>query len=175
MKNIALVGFMGTGKTVISKKIARASGLEYISTDEKIVQKEGRPVNDIFEKNGESYFRDIERKVIREVSEMDNVAIDLGGGAVINPENVRDIKKKSVLVCLWATPEDIYKRTKRASPADRRSARPLLNVKEPLKKIEELLRKRKPYYEAADYHVNTSELSADEAVEAILKFVREYD
>jgi len=167
MRNIVLIGFMGTGKTAIAKKIAEAAGLEYLSTDGLIIEKEGMPINDIFEKKGEPYFRTLEKNIVYKISELDNVVIDAGGGIALDLENIRNLRKKGVIVCLWADPKDIYERTKFYMH------RPLLNVKNPLKKIKELLEARKPYYERADYHINTSSVSVDEAVEAIIKYARE--
>ena len=166
MRNIVLLGFMGTGKTVIAKKLAEKTGMQYVSTDELIVEKEGMNINDIFMKKGEPYFRDVEKKAVYDVSRLDNVVLDAGGGIVTDLENIRNLRKKGVLVCLWADPKDIYKRTKYYAH------RPLLNVRDPLKKIKELLEKRKSYYDMADYHVNTSSVGIDEATESILKFAR---
>jgi shikimate kinase len=95
---------------------------------------------------------------------MDNVVIDAGGGVVINAKNVANLKKKGSLVCLWAEPKDILERTKKYSH------RPLLKVENPLDKITELMNKRKPYYERADYHLNTSAMDVDEAISAVIKF-----
>ncbi len=167
MRNIVLLGFMGTGKTAIAKKLAEKTGMQYVSTDELIVEKEGMPINDIFSEYGEPYFRDVEKKVVYDIFGLDNVVIDAGGGIVMDLENIRNLRKKGVLVCLWADPKDIYKRTKYYAH------RPLLNAGDPLKKIKELLEKRKSYYEVADYHVNTSSVGIDEAVESILKFVKQ--
>lgn len=167
MRNIVLLGFMGTGKTVIAKKLAEKTGMQYVSTDKSIVEKELMSINDIFTKKGEPYFRDVEKKVVYDVCGLDNVVLDTGGGIVMDLENIRNLRKKGVLVCLWADPLDIYKRTKYYEH------RPLLNVQLPLEKIKELLEKRKSYYDMADYHVNTSSVSMDEATESILKFVRQ--
>ncbi|MCK4463342.1 MAG: shikimate kinase, partial [Candidatus Omnitrophica bacterium] len=112
MRNIVLLGFMGTGKTVIAKKLAEKTGMQYVSTDELIVEKEGMSINDIFTKKGEPYFRDVEKKVVYDISGLDNVVLDAGGGIVMDLENIRNLRKKGLLVCLWADPKDIYKRTK---------------------------------------------------------------
>ncbi len=156
MRNIVLVGFMGTGKTEVAKLLAGRLGMTYVSTDEIIEKKEKRPINEIFNKKGENYFRKIEKEAIKEASGAQNSVIDAGGGAVMDPENVKDLKANGIMVCLWADPEVILERTKRFSH------RPLLNVENPLDKIKDLLDKRKPYYERADEHVNTSGLSPDE-------------
>ena len=169
MKNIVLIGFMGTGKTAVAKGVARVSGFAYISTDDLIEKKEGKLINEIFSSKGEPYFRQVEKDIVREVSAMDDIVIDAGGGVVLDPENVKNLKNKGVLVCLWAEPKDIFERTKR------HTHRPLLNVKDPLRKITELLDKRRPYYERADYHINTSSVSIADTVDSILKFAGRKD
>ena len=158
---------MGTGKTTIAKKISQISGMQYISTDNLIEKKEGTSIGEIFSKKGEPYFREVEKKTVAEVSDMDEVVIDAGGGIILKSENIENLRRKSALICLWAEPKDILERTKRYTH------RPLLNVDDPLKAIKELLDKRRPYYEGADYHVNTSSVGIEEAVNAILKFVRD--
>jgi len=166
MRNIVLLGFMGTGKTVISKKISEETGMQYVSTDEMITKTEGIPINEIFTTKGETYFREIEKNVVRNVSLLDNVVIDAGGGVVKDLENIKNLRMKAVLISLWAKPEDIYRRTR---PYNHR---PLINVSDPQKKIKELLEKRKPLYDMADYHVNTSSVNINEAVQSIIKFAK---
>ena len=157
---------MGTGKTTIAKRLAGKAGMKYISTDELIEKKEGMAISEIFAKKGEPYFRAVERAVVLSASSEDNVIIDAGGGAVVDPDNVSNMKKNGILVSLWAEPEVIYERTKQFNH------RPLLNVDDPLRQISELLAKRKPYYERADYHLNTGQMSIDEAVDAVIEYFR---
>ncbi|NQT23050.1 MAG: shikimate kinase [Candidatus Omnitrophica bacterium] len=166
MRNIVLLGYMGTGKSAISKKICEKTGMRYVSTDGMIVEKEGMSINEIFEKKKEPYFRQVEKDIVRDVSELENVVVDAGGGVVLDKENINNLRKKSLLITLWAEPGDIHKRTKS------RGHRPLLNVENPQKKIKEMIEKRKPYYEVADYHVNTSSVGVEEAAESIIKFAR---
>ena len=92
---------------------------------------------------------------------MQGVVIDAGGGVVIDPENVENLKKKGILICLWADPDIILERTKKYTH------RPLLDVDDPITKINELLAFRKPFYERADCHINTSNMSAEEVVKEI--------
>jgi len=161
MRNIALVGFMGTGKTAVSRALARKLGMKYVSTDDLIEKKEKTSISEIFAEKGEAYFRKAEKNVIKEASLMKGVVIDAGGGAVINPKNVENLKKHAILVCLWAEPEAILERTKKYTH------RPLLSVGDPLAKIKELLDRRKPFYERADYHVHTSQMTIDRVVNEI--------
>ena len=161
MSNIVLVGFMGTGKTAVAKLLAQKTGMVYVSTDDLIEGKEKTTISNIFSEKGEEYFREIEKEVILQVSEADNQVIDAGGGVVINSDNMAELRRKGVIVCLWASVKIIYERTKK------HSHRPLLNVEDPVSKIEELLDKRRQFYEKADYHIETSNLSLEETVEAV--------
>ncbi|MCM8765441.1 MAG: shikimate kinase [Candidatus Omnitrophica bacterium] len=166
MKNIILVGFMGTGKTVVAQELARRLKREYVSLDELIEEREKRPITKIFAESGENYFRDVESQVVKEISDRENLVIDAGGGVVIREENVKNLKKNGVLICLKASPEVIFKRTKNYTH------RPLLNVTQPLERIKELLKIREPYYACADYFIDTSEVSISEVVEKILEIVK---
>lgn len=147
---------MGTGKTSVAKILSARLGMKYVSTDDMIEKKEGISIREIFLEKGESYFREIEKDVIKAVSLEENAVIDAGGGVVIDADNVKNLKKSGIVICLWAEPEIILQRTKRYAE------RPLLNVADPLGKIKELLEYRKPFYERADYHINTSGMSAEE-------------
>lgn len=167
MRNIVIVGFMGTGKTIIAKLLSQKHNVKYVSTDDFIEKKEKMPITEIFSKKGERHFRNIEKTVVADVSQMDDVVIDAGGGVVIDGENIKNLKKKGFIVCLWAEPGDILSRTKKYT------TRPLLNVDDPLKKIKELLDFRKPFYERADYHINTSKLSTEEVMETIERIIKD--
>lgn len=165
MKNIVLVGFMGTGKSVVGKRLAKELKIKFISTDDIIEEREGRPISEIFAASGEPYFRKVEKGVVREVSEMDNVVIATGGGVVLDEENIVNLKKKGILICLTASPELIYERTKKYK------TRPLLDVDDPVFKIKELLKVRAPYYAKADYQIDTSNKTVEEVVAKIIEFV----
>jgi shikimate kinase len=161
MKNIVLVGFMGTGKTAVGRLLSTALGMEYISTDDLIEEKAGKKIAQIFTDEGEPVFRVMEHDISKELGDRDGLIIDTGGGLVLNSLNTFELRKNGCLVCLWASPEVIYDRVKK------HSHRPLLNVPNPLKEITALLDIRKPFYEASDYFVNTDNMSLEEVVEAI--------
>ena len=167
MKNIVIVGFMGTGKTVIAHRLAEGMKRSYVSTDDLIEKKENRSIRAIFREEGEPYFRGVEKEVIKEVAAKDDQVIDAGGGVVLDSENVDTLKKTGIMVCLWAEPKTIYERTREYGH------RPLLNVEDPEKKIKELLDYRRPFYEKADHHIDTTELNVDEIVSRIRKIVDE--
>jgi len=166
MKNIVLVGFMGGGKTSVGKSIRDTLKMRLVNTDDLIEKKEGMSIAGIFAKKGESYFRKLEREIVKEISKSENSIIDTGGGVVINEDNVKDLKKNGLIFCLNATPEEILRRTKRYVH------RPLLNVDDPLTEIKELLNKRKEYYKRADYQIDTNGKSIEEVAKEIIEIYK---
>jgi len=166
VKNIVIVGFMGTGKTEVSKVLADVLNMRLVNTDDLIEKKEGMAINEIFLKKGESHFRKVESEVVKEVSQMKDAVIDAGGGVVMNEENVRDLQANGMLFCLNATPYDILERTSKYAH------RPLLKVGDPLGKIKEILAKRKEYYERADFQVDTSRKAVKSVADAIIQIYR---
>lgn len=163
--NIVLTGFMGTGKSGIGKRLAKKLGMSYLDTDELIEEREKDSISAIFKKKGEEYFRRLETEVVKEVALLDNFVISTGGGVVLREGNIRLLKQNAFIVCLFASPEVILKRTKGDDN------RPLLGVNNQKKRIEELLALRKPYYEKADFSVDTSALNSEGVVEEIIEFL----
>jgi shikimate kinase len=167
MGNIVLTGFMGSGKTVVAKQLARLLGMKVIDVDSEIERSRKMTINEIFKQFGEPKFREVETETIKQISENNNVIISTGGGAVLKHENMDVMRKKGVIVCLSASPETILERTK--SSRDR----PLLLVENPLERIKELLEYRRPFYEKADIMVDTESKTplqiAEEIVEKIKK------
>ena len=163
MKNIVLVGFMGTGKTTIATALANRLKMRYVSTDDMIEKYEKRTINEIFTDSGEEYFRDVESGVVKEASGMENVVIDAGGGAVLREKNMANFKSNGIVICLTADEETVMSRTKKYKH------RPLLNVEDPKRKIRELLKKREPFYAKADHCIDTGKLTVKQVVEEIVK------
>ncbi len=164
-KNIVLIGFMGTGKSVVAKQLEAMTSRRLVSTDELIEQKEGKPISEIFEDLGEDYFRRIEKGVVQEISQRESLIIDCGGGTVLDKENVANLKKNGIIFCLTALPDVIYQRVKD------KTHRPLLNVEDPKAKIKELLAVREPYYAQADYTIDTSHGIVEIVAQEILNFL----
>ena len=162
MRNIVLVGFMGTGKSAAGKLLAKKLNMDFVESDEMIEIREKMPIKDIFEKKGELYFRLAEKEVVKEASLRKNIVISAGGGAIVDEDNLKNLKNSGIIICLKASPETILKRTKDLK------TRPLLNVPDPKKKIGELLKKREPYYNKADFSVDTDKLSIEQVAERIL-------
>lgn len=147
--NLALIGFMGTGKTSVGRVLAETLGFEFLDTDELIQSRTGRTIADIFNKEGEPAFRTLERDVVKELSTREKTVISTGGGLPTNPENLATLKSFALVVCLWASPEKIWERVRH------QSHRPLLHDADPQKKIRELLAAREPFYKQADVLINT--------------------
>lgn len=170
MRNIVLVGFMGTGKTTIATALTNKLKMRYVSTDDMIEKREKRTINEIFTKEGEEYFRDVESSVIRDVSDMENVVIDAGGGAVIREKNIENLKTRGIVICLTADDETIIRRTQKYRH------RPLLNVEDPKRKIKELLAKRAGLYAKADHTIDTGKYTINQVVDRIIEIIgRDYD
>lgn len=163
MKNIVLIGFMGSGKTEVGKRLADRLGYTFVDTDGIIEKKTGKSIADIFSEYGEDYFRKLESGVAGELSSTRGHVISTGGGIVINRENILNLKKGGLIVWLKASPETIYKRVKSESH------RPLLDVEDPLDEIKRLLGLRESLYAEADISVDTDGLDAGKIVDIIIE------
>jgi shikimate kinase len=169
--NIALIGFMGTGKTVVGKMLAKKLGKEFIELDTLVEKKVGKSIPEIFNQDGETVFRELEIETIKEIADRENAVIACGGGIVLNKINVDRLREKSVTVCLTASPEVILKRT-----SGNKNDRPLLAVSDRARQIEELLEFRQPFYErSADITLDTSRLGVGKVIERIIEKLKEYD
>ena len=122
--NLILTGFSGAGKSEVGRLIARAAGLDFIDTDEEIVREAGKPIADIFEQDGESHFRRLERQAVARACSASYKVISTGGGAIVDPDNYRAMAASGVVVCLDATPETIHGRLELAALRRRHRRRP---------------------------------------------------
>ncbi len=169
--NIALIGFMGTGKTVVGMALAKRLRRPLVEVDLVIERIAGSPIPDIFLYDGEIYFRELEIEAIKMVSGGEKQVIACGGGAVLNTINIDRLRETSVIINLAASLETILKRTAAAE-----GSRPLLNVENPAERIERLMKFRKPFYErAADFTINTSNLSIDTVIDKIIGRLKKYE
>lgn len=169
MKNIVLFGFMGTGKSAVGKKLAEDLGMKFVEMDAVIEKQEEMTINDIFAKKGEWYFRSLEKNLVKDLGGQKGLVISTGGGVVLNADNIKDFEKDSFLVCLNASPEEIYNRIKNEEH------RPLLKVDDPLKKIKELLDYRMPYYNKIKIQIDTVGMRVEEVVSKIKGMLNEND
>lgn len=163
MKNIVLTGFMGAGKTEVGRELSRILGWRIIDVDDEIVKSRNMTINEIFAKFGEPAFRDVETEMIQKAAQKRNVIISTGGGAVLRQENMDILRARGMIICLWASPETILKRT------SHNRERPLLQAEDPLQRIKELLEFRKPFYEKADIMIDTEGKSPFLIAEEILE------
>ena len=169
MKNkkiIAIVGLMGVGKTTIGAKLAEKTKYYFIDCDCEIEDRERKTIKEIFAQNGEKYFRQVEKKVIREIVERDeNIVLSLGGGAFIDSDTRQILKEKSYTIWLFAKIDTILHRI------GNKTTRPLLNQKYKRETLEELAAKRYPIYAEADFKFDTSDENHEALIAKILKSI----
>lgn len=161
--NIFLIGFMGSGKSTIGRFLQKELNMELVEMDARIVEEQGMSINDIFAEKGEDYFRDLESRLVLDLNSEGNTIVSCGGGVVIRPENVENMKKNGKIVFLSATPDTIYERVKNSTE------RPILNGHMNVEYIAGLMEKRRALYEnAADIRVETDGKTKDEICKEII-------
>ena len=160
--NLALIGFMGAGKTSVGRFAAEQLHFDYLDTDDLIVSRTGRSIAEIFKTDGEPAFRALECQTVAELTNRTKTVIATGGGLPVNPANLASLKTHALVVCLWASPEKIWERVKN------QTHRPLLHDPDPQKKIRELLAAREQFYKQADVLVNTDIRSAREVAQQVV-------
>ena len=167
-KNIILTGFMGTGKSSVGKEISIIRNMGFIDTDDEI-QKQYGPINDIFERHGEQYFRKCENEVVLNLAQFSGIVIATGGGLVLNPKNVEALQKSGIFFCLTAPPNEIFKRL---TAKEETKIRPLLNTPDPLTTITEMLKSRRNIYDTF-IQIDTVEKTPEDIAKEIDHFVKE--
>jgi shikimate kinase len=167
--NIALSGFMGTGKTAVGRILAKKLNLEFVETDTIIEEKTGQSIPQIFTASGETGFRELEIEVTKEIAKKQHTVIACGGGLVLNRINIDRLRQDAVIVNLTASPTVTLKRI-----TNQVGQRPLLDVTDPLSTIRDMIKFRKPFYEhASDMNINTSRLTPEAVAEEIIRRIKE--
>lgn len=169
MRNVILIGFMGTGKSSTGKMLAQRLGCAFIDMDAKIEEEAGMTIPEIFAKFGEEHFRRQEHELALRLSKRRNAVISTGGGTVKNPANVEALKKSGVMICLKADVDTVLERTQS------RGTRPVLDKEDKgdrRQAVEKLLAQREEFYKQADFFVDTSELSPLQVVEIIVRTLK---
>jgi shikimate kinase len=167
--NIALIGFMGVGKSAVGRVLAERLSREFVEMDSLIEEMAGKSIPEIFEQDGEIAFREMEIEVTRKVAQKSGQIIACGGGMVLNKINTDRLRETSRMVYLKASPRKILART----TADT-NERPLLDVPDPAQRIRELLDFRKPFYQrSADITINTSRLSVGKVADLLIDRLKE--
>lgn len=162
MRNIILVGFMGTGKTTVAKILSEKNNFQLLDMDELIESSENKSISRIFKEKGESYFRSLERTLVKKLAQKTNTIISTGGGIILNPKNIIDFSQSGLVVCLTASEETIFKRIKNDN------SRPLLlDNKE--NQIKKLLHERRSLYESIPFTIRTDDLTPEEISETIIE------
>lgn len=163
-RHIILIGFMGVGKSTISRELMHQTSRSEIDTDQWIEEREGRTIADIFAAEGEEYFRDLETSMIDELGDRKPAIVSCGGGMALRELNVRKLQAMGNIVLLTAKPETIYERVRH------NTNRPLLNDNMNVEYIAELMEKRRPFYEhAATVTVATDNKMISEIAKEILE------
>ena len=161
--NIFLIGPMGAGKTTVGRQLAKCLSVQFYDSDREIEARTGVDIPVIFEYEGEDGFRQRERSILAELTQLDSVVLATGGGAILLPENRRCLTENGFVVYLRCMLDRQLERTSKDSH------RPLLNTSNPRKKLQSLMRIRSPLYEScADYTVDTGRLSSRMATKQIL-------
>jgi len=157
--NIVLTGFMGTGKTVVGRRLARRLGWRFVDVDRLIEQRTRRSIAEIFAEHGEAVFRRLEQRMIGRLACGRAQVIATGGGAFVDPDNRERLQATGPVICLTASPRVIFQRV---GPSV--SKRPLLAADPTVSRIERLMQQRASAYAKADFTLDTSRLSVDEVV-----------
>lgn len=160
--NLALIGFMGTGKSSVGRLCAAALRFDLVDTDQIIEERAGQSITEIFVKQGQETFREMERQLVAEMAGWRQRVICAGGGLGANEANLASLKQHALVVCLWASVETIWQRVRH------QGHRPLLQGPDPLGNIRSLLEQRTPFYKQADVLVNTELRSLREVADHVL-------
>lgn len=163
LPNLVLIGFMGCGKSSVGRRLSGLTGHRFVDTDELIVQSEGRNIPEIFSRNGEDYFRDVEQRSLEKLVGICGIILSTGGGLVLRPANRQNLKKIGIVAWLDASPDALFERAMRSGK------RPLLQTEDPRKTFDDLLSVRQEVYNlAADFRIDSTRLSHDQAAQMLL-------
>lgn len=164
--NLALIGFMGTGKSSVGRLVAEQLRFEFLDTDELIETRAGKSITEIFAQNGEPAFRELEHRLVAELATRTRTVIATGGGLPVNPANLESLKQHALVICLWASPEKVFERV------HNQTHRPLLHEPDPRAKIRALLADREPFYRQADVLLNSEFRSIREVAQQVVNQFR---
>jgi shikimate kinase len=169
--SIALIGFMATGKTTIGKLLAKQLEMDFIETDELIIQETEKTIPEIFRDEGEKKFRAYEIKACKEASKKKRTVISCGGGVVLNNRNISNLKQNCIIVLLEASTDEIHRRIIK----DTKEIRPLINKNNPKKVIHTILTNRQPLYkQAADIRIYTTNKNPEIIVGEIIEKIKNF-
>lgn len=160
---ISLVGLPGSGKSTVGRQLARRLSLPFFDSDHVIEQRLGCSIREFFDREGEDCFRDLESRVIDELTQGPNGVLSTGGGSVLRPLNRELLHQRSQVVYLRSSPDEVFRRLRH----DR--TRPLLQVADPLQRLRDLFGVRDPLYrETAHFVIETGRPSVATLVNMIV-------
>ena len=162
IQNIALIGFMGAGKSAVGRNLAKRLGRRFVDLDRIIERSAGMKVREIFEQKGEAYFRELEKQALVQVLAKQGQVIATGGGVVLDDDNLALLGQQTLLISLSASTETILKRVGDGAK------RPLLQSNDRQARIEELLKARQARYAKAHVTIDTGDLTLDQVVDKII-------
>ena len=169
--NIVLIGYRGSGKSAVGRRLAERLGRPFLDVDALIEKRQKVSIQELVESSGWAHFREVEKKIIDEVSRRDSGVIAPGGGAVLDPENVKSLKRKGFVIWLKAEPGVLARRLEGDANTNRQ--RPTLTGKGTLEELKEVLLARTSYYQkAADAEIDTSTLEPEGVVEEALRIIQ---
>ncbi len=161
--SIALVGMPGCGKSTVGRHLARQLGWRFVDSDHEIERQIGGSIRTFFEQQGEAAFRDLEQQSIAALTQQPATVLATGGGAVLRPANRLALRAGCKVIYLRSSPEELFRRLRHDTQ------RPLLQVKDPLRRLRELFHQRDPLYrDACDYVIETGRPSVPNLVNMIL-------
>ncbi|MFA4835588.1 MAG: 3-dehydroquinate synthase, partial [Dehalococcoidia bacterium] len=168
--NIFLIGFSFTGKTQVSRMVARRLGWDLVDTDDEIVKLAGKPIPRIFAEDGEERFRQLERQALANVCRRSETVVATGGGIIVAAENRQKMRDSGAVICLEAKPGTIHRRLLiDSAKSSEKVVRPLLAVPDPLGRITEIKSSRQIHYGEANWTVHTDYLTLEEVASEVIR------
>lgn len=170
--NLVLIGYRGSGKSAVGRRLAVRLKMKFVDTDDLLEERQGIPIADIVKSRGWGHFRKLENNVIEEISTKDHLIIAPGGGAVLDTDNVKALRRNGTIIWLKANRETLLKRMNQDPGTNAR--RPTLTGRGTLEELQEVMSLREPLYEkASQIQIDTSTLDVEAVVERILAMIDE--
>jgi shikimate kinase len=170
--NLVLIGYRGSGKSTVGRRLADRLKMRFVDTDDLIEERQGNPISDIVKSHGWGHFRKLERDTIEEISKEDHLIIAPGGGAVLDTDNVKALRENGFIIWLKADKQTLLKRMNQDPGTNTR--RPTLTGKGTSEELKEVMSLREPMYErASKIQIDTSTLDVEAVVENILTVLKD--
>jgi shikimate kinase len=170
--NIVLIGYRGSGKSTVGSRLAACLKMRFVDIDDLIEERQGVPISDIVKSHGWGHFRKLERNTIQEISKEDHLIIAPGGGAVLDTDNVKALRKNGVIIWLKADKQTLLKRMNQDPGTNTR--RPPLTGKGTSEELKEVMSLREPIYErVSEIQIDTSMRDVETVVENILTVLKD--